>query len=65
METTPRPIPELCALHTHLIQKLPTGRYVCVYGCGLQVSEHHELVIMCGAGAQPRTLDARDVQAGR
>jgi hypothetical protein len=65
METTPRTIPELCALHTHLIQKLPTGRYVCVYGCGLQVSEHHELVIMCGAGAHPRALGAADTRETR
>jgi hypothetical protein len=65
MDDTPRPIPALCALDTHLIHKLPTGRYVCVYGCGLQVSEHHELVIMCGAGAQPRALGARDAETGR
>lgn len=47
----PRPMTQMCALHTHVIQKTPSGMYVCVYECGLVVREHHELVLGVGAGA--------------
>lgn len=54
LQNPPRPMTQLCALGTHVIQQLPSGRYVCVYDCGLSFTEYHELVLHAGAGAGPQ-----------
>lgn len=44
-------MPLLCEQHLHIIQKLPSGTYVCVQ-CGMAFREHHEIVVHVGASSQ-------------
>lgn len=40
-----------CEQGVHIIQKLPTGAYICVQ-CGLGFREHHALVVHGGTAVK-------------
>jgi hypothetical protein len=42
----------MCEAGTHFVQKLPEGKYICVY-CGAMFHESHELVLTVGATSAP------------
>jgi hypothetical protein len=44
----------LCENDTHIVQKLPSGEFICVQ-CGQIYREHHEIIIAAGVTAAPKT----------